>query len=58
MSVPDEGYSIWYLRFYYYHWVDTAAGVILVPASIIRLVVNASVLTLFIKYIFMEIYSS
>ena len=42
---------IYDLRFYYYHWVDTSAGGLLVPEGIIRTVVNASALTWFIRYI-------
>jgi hypothetical protein len=42
---------IYDLRFYYYHWVDTSAGVLLVPEGIIRTVVSASALTWFIRYI-------
>jgi len=38
-------HSIWYLRFYYYHWVDTSAGGLLVPEGIIRPVVSVSALT-------------
>jgi hypothetical protein len=30
-----------YLRFYYYHWVDTSAGGLLVPDDIIHPVVSA-----------------
>jgi hypothetical protein len=41
-----------YLRFYYYHLVDTSAGGQLVLEGITRLVVSASVLTWFIRYIF------
>jgi hypothetical protein len=31
--------------FYYYHWVDTSAGGLLVPEGIIQPVVSASALT-------------
>jgi len=43
-----------YLRFYYYHWVDTSVVGLLVPegTSIIRPVVSASALTWFIRYIY------
>jgi hypothetical protein len=41
-----------YLRFYYYHWVDTSAGGLLVLEGIIRPVVSASGLTWFIRYIY------
>ena len=34
-----------------HHWVDTSAGGLLVPESIILLVVSASALTWFIRYI-------
>ena len=44
--------SVIYLHFYYYHLVDTSAGGQSVPEGIIRLVVSASVLTWFIRYIF------
>ena len=37
--------------FYYYHWVDTSAGGLLVPEDIIRPVVNASALACFITII-------
>ena len=40
-----------YLRFYYYHWVDTSAGGLLVPEGIIHPVVTVSVLTWFIRYL-------
>jgi hypothetical protein len=48
----------WYLHLYYYHWVDTSAGGLLVPEGIIRPVGSGSALTLFIRYIFIEIYNS
>ena len=38
-------------RFYYYHWVDTSVGGLLVPEGIIRPVVSASELTWCIRYI-------
>jgi len=41
----------WYLRFYYYHWVDTSAGGLLVPEGIILPVVSVSSLTWFIRYL-------
>jgi hypothetical protein len=41
-----------YLRFNYYHWVDTSAGGLLVPGSIIRPVVSGLALTWFTKYIY------
>ena len=44
--------TAWYLRFYYYHWVDTTADEILVPDGI-RPVVDG-LLAIFI----IEIYSS
>ena len=37
--------------FYYYHWINTYAGGLLVPAAIIRPVVSVSALTWFIIYI-------
>ena len=37
--------GIYVTLFYYYHWVDTTAGGLLVPEGIIRPVVGASVLT-------------
>ena len=39
---PSRAHYIWYLRFYYYHWVDTAAGGLLVPKGIIRPVISVS----------------
>jgi hypothetical protein len=42
----------WISTFYYYHWVDTSAGELLVPEGIIRPVVSASALTWFIRYIY------
>ena len=42
---------IYDLRFYYYHWVDTSAGGLLVLEGIICPVVSASALTWFIRYI-------
>jgi len=51
--IPEmcRAHYIWYLRFYYYHWVDTSAGGLLVPEGIIRPVVSAATLTWFIRYI-------
>jgi len=40
--------------FYYFHWVDSSAGGLLVPDGIIRPVVSASALTLFTRYIFYQ----
>ena len=37
--------KIRYLRFYFYHWVDTSADGLLVPEGIICPVVSASELT-------------
>ena len=31
---PSRAHYIWYLRFYYYHWVDTSDGGLLVPKGI------------------------
>ena len=60
-EVPDEGYSrnaVCALNvistFYYYHWVDTSAGELLVPVGIIRPVVNASALTWFNRYVLLK----
>jgi len=57
LSVSDEGHSRnatsainCISTFYYYHWVDTSAGNLLVPESIIRPVVSAAALTWFITY--------
>ena len=43
---------IWYPRLYYYHWVDTSAGGLLVLEGTIHPVVSASELTWFIRYIY------
>ena len=44
---------IWYLRFYYFHLVDTSAGRLLVPVGIIHLVESAAlILSWFIRYTF------
>ena len=40
------------LRFYYYQWVDTSAGILLVPEYINRPVVSALSLTWLIRYIY------
>ena len=40
-----------YPRFYYYQWVDTSAGGLLVLEGILRPVISASALTWFITYI-------
>lgn len=34
--------QIWYLRFYYYHWVDTPASELLVPEGIVHPIVSVS----------------
>ena len=39
-----------YLRFYYYHWVDTSTGGLLAPEGVNRPVI--SIVTLFIRYIY------
>jgi len=39
-------------KFDNYHWVDTSGGGVLVSGEIIRTVVNVSVLTWFIRYIY------
>jgi len=40
------------IKFDNYHWVDTSAGGLLVPEGIILPVVNISVLTWLIRYIY------
>ena len=45
-----------YLHFYYYHWVDTSGGGLLVPEGIVRPVVSVSVLTWFIRYLCLYYY--
>ena len=57
LSVSDEGYSRNALcalnlisTFYYYHWVDTSAGGLLVLEGIISPVVSASALTWFNRF--------
>lgn len=40
-----------YLRLYYYHWVDTSVGGLLVPDGIINPVVSYLALIRFIRYI-------
>jgi len=54
MVIPERrsAHLIWYLRFYYDHWVDTVAGGLLVPNGIIRRVVIVSALAWFIRYIY------
>ena len=37
--------------FYYFHWIDTSVGGLLVPDGSIRPVVSASALTLLTRYI-------
>jgi len=39
-----------YMRFYYYHWVDTSASGLLVFECIIRPLISASILTWFNGY--------
>ena len=41
-----------YLRFYYYHSVDTSASGLFLPENIIHIVVSASELTWFIRHTF------
>jgi len=36
---------LFYLSFYYYHWIDTTTGGLLVPKGMIRTVASVSVLT-------------
>jgi hypothetical protein len=52
--IPEthRAHYIWYLTFYYYQWVDTSNGVLLVREVIIRPVVSASALIWVIKYIY------
>jgi hypothetical protein len=40
-----RSHFIGHLHLYYYHWVDTSAGGLIVPESIIRPVVSVSALT-------------
>ena len=44
-------YWVWYLWFYYYHWVFTSVDGLLVPEGVICPVVSVSVLTLCIRYL-------
>ena len=54
-----EYLCILYVFFYYYHFVYTSTGGLLVPKGFITIAISASVLTWFIRYIsFTEIYSS
>jgi hypothetical protein len=55
-SFPETRYAhhIWYLRCYYYHWVDTSNVGLLVPEGIIRPVVSVSALTWFIIYMLLK----
>jgi len=41
-----------YLNLYYYHWVDTSTGGLLVPEDIICPVVSVFALTWFIRFIY------
>jgi hypothetical protein len=44
MSVHDKGaHYIWYLRFCYYHWIDSSAGGLSVTEGIIRPVVSVTI---------------
>ena len=45
-------HQILYFWLYYYHWVDTSAGGLLVPKGIIRPVVTASALAWVVGYIY------
>ena len=48
-----------YLHFYYYQWIDTCPGGLLIPKGLIRPVVRASALTWFSRYLFfIGIYTS
>ena len=51
--IPEtrRAHYIRYLRFYYYHWVDSSCG-LLVPECIIRPVVRTLELPWFIRYIY------
>ena len=40
-----------YLHLYYYHWVDTSGGGLLVPEVIVRHVVSVLVQKWFIRYL-------
>jgi hypothetical protein len=44
--------------FYYYNWVNTSAGGVIVLEGIIHTVVSPLSLTWFIRYILFEIYSA
>jgi hypothetical protein len=63
LSVPDEGYSsnvscainLIFLRFYYYHWVDTSASGLLVTEGIIHPVVSVSALNMVYYYMYVFI---
>ena len=44
-NLKKENYRLYYLRFYYYHWVDASADGLLVPEGIIRPIVSVSALT-------------
>jgi len=52
--IPEarRAHQNWYLRFHYYHWVDTSSGGLLVSEGIISPRVSDSVLTWFIRYIY------
>jgi hypothetical protein len=51
MDCIDINFSV-IISSYIYYWVNTSAGGVLVPQSIIRPVVSASALTWFIRYIY------
>ena len=51
MDCIDINFSV-IISSYIYYWVNTSAGGVLVPESIIRPVVSASALTWFIRYIY------
>ena len=44
----SKSHFIWYLHFYYYHWVDTSVNGLLVPEGCFHLVVIVSSQTWFI----------
>ena len=52
--IPEtrRGHLIWYIRFYYYNWVDTSAGGLIVSDGIIHPVISAPALAWFIRYIY------
>jgi len=53
-AIPETRSAIYkiYLRYYYYHWVDTSDCGLLVPEIIVHSVVSVSALTWLIRYIY------